>query len=161
MKTFFKEEILDRLKIAVNVSSDSELANALGVSKSTISNWKNRKSIDYDLVFSFCEHINLDWLLTGRGDMIKSNRTFPENHTSCPNPELGNTISKDNNNNTIPPAISNFSADTLIRLITDKDETIRSMAEEIGRLKERIALLECRLQKDASSADTHHTANVG
>lgn len=38
---------------------------------------------------------------------------------------------------------------------------ILEQAEEIGRLKERISLLECRLQKDASSADTHHTANVG
>lgn len=156
-----KKERLNSIIRFYSGGKPSVFAKFLGVAPSTISSWLTRDTFDYDLIFAKCENISPEWLLTGRGDMIKSDRTFPENHTSCPNPELGNTISKDNNNNTIPPAISNFSADTLIRLITDKDETIRSMAEEIGRLKERMSLLECRLQKDASSADTHHTANVG
>lgn len=72
MKTFSKKDIVDRLKQALKAENNSDLANILGVNKSTISNWINRDSIDYDLVFSFCEHINLDWLLTGRGDMHKS-----------------------------------------------------------------------------------------
>ena len=70
MKTFSsKEEILNRLKQAYNIQKDTELASLLGVSKSTISNWISRNSIDYDRVFSLCEHINIDWLLTGRGSM--------------------------------------------------------------------------------------------
>lgn len=75
MKTFSKIDIINRLKLVINASSDTDLANVLGVGKSTISNWRNRQSIDYDLVFSFCEHINLDWLLTGEGDMLKNNNT--------------------------------------------------------------------------------------
>ena len=159
--------ILERLKEYIDSKgiSVSAFEKSIGMSNASFGkSLKNKGAIGTDKLENILivyPDLSPDWLLTGRGDMIKSNRTFPENHTSCPNPELGNTISKDNNNNTIPPAISNFSADTLIRLITDKDETIRSMAEEIGRLKERISLLECRLQKDASSADTHHTANVG
>ena len=163
----FMDKILDRIqRIAINEGiTIGALERKIGASKGVLSRAISKGTdIQSKWIQILVENYPLyssDWLLTGRGDMIKSNRTFPENHTSCPNPELGNTISKDNNNNTIPQAISNFSADTLIRLITDKDETIRSMAEEIGRLKERISLLECRLQKDASSADTHHTANVG
>ena len=159
--------ILERLKEYIDSKgiSVSAFEKSIGMSNASFGkSLKNKGAIGTDKLENILivyPDLSPEWLLTGRGDMIKSNRTFPENHTSCPNLELGNTISKDNNNNTIPPAISNFSADTLIRLITDKDETIRSMAEEIGRLKERISLLECRLQKDASSADTHHTANVG
>ncbi|MBR6640460.1 MAG: LexA family transcriptional regulator [Muribaculaceae bacterium] len=71
MKTFSKKDIVNRLRQVVNAENNSDLANKLGVRKSTISNWINRDSIDYDLVFSFCEHVNLDWLLTGRGEMLK------------------------------------------------------------------------------------------
>lgn len=63
---------MNRLKEAYNIQKDTELATLLGVSKSTLSNWSSRNTIDYDKVFSLCEHINIDWLLTGRGSMLKS-----------------------------------------------------------------------------------------
>jgi phage repressor protein C with HTH and peptisase S24 domain len=61
------DEILSRLKEALDISSNAELSRFLGVHKSTLSNWKARGSIDYDLVFSKCKHISRDWLLTGHG----------------------------------------------------------------------------------------------
>lgn len=79
MKTFYsKQDILNRLKEAYNIQKDIELANLLGISKSTLSNWVSRDSLDYDKVFSKCEHINIDWLLTGRGSMLRENQQ-PEN----------------------------------------------------------------------------------
>ena len=76
MKTFYtKQDVLNRLKEAYNIQKDTELAALLGVSKSTLSNWSSRNTIDYDKVFSLCEHINIDWLLTGRGSMLKSEPT--------------------------------------------------------------------------------------
>lgn len=75
MKTFYsKQDILNRLKEAYNIQKDIELANLLGISKSTLSNWVSRDSLDYDKVFSKCEHINIDWLLTGRGSMLRENQ---------------------------------------------------------------------------------------
>lgn len=66
-----KTLILNRLKKINNFSTDIDLANFLGISKSTLSNWYKRNSIDYDLVFSKCEQrVNRDWLLTGRGNMF-------------------------------------------------------------------------------------------
>lgn len=159
--------ILERLKEYIDSKgiSVSAFEKSIGMSNASFGkSLKNKGAIGTDKlenILTVYPDLSPDWLLTGRGEMLKSKHTFPENHTSCPNPELGNTISKDSDNNPIPQANSNFSADTILRLIADKDETIRYMAEEIGRLKERIAMLECRLQKDASSADTHHTANVG
>lgn len=72
MKTLIsKADMLDRIKICQGLKTDAELARFLGISPATLSNWKSRDSIDYDLVFSKCENTNLDWLLTGRGDMEK------------------------------------------------------------------------------------------
>lgn len=68
MKTNLEiEGILSRLKEALEIDSDVELSRFLEVSKSTLSNWKRRGTIDYDLVFSKCEHLSKDWILTGAG----------------------------------------------------------------------------------------------
>ena len=66
-----KADILDRIKLVAESSTDAGLARFLGISPATLSNWKSRGSIDYDLVFSKCEHVDFDWLLTGRGDMMR------------------------------------------------------------------------------------------
>ena len=68
MKIYSVGDILERLKKILSIESDQELAAALGVSKAAISNWKRRKTIEYERVFSVCEHVSLDWLLTGEGD---------------------------------------------------------------------------------------------
>lgn len=91
MKTFSSKEIIERLKIGMELSSDNALADILGVSKTTLSNWKSRNSLDFPLVFSLCEHISLDWLLTGKGKMLKSNAQ--EDEEAAPkisyNPQVG------------------------------------------------------------------------
>ena len=81
MKTFYsKQGIINRLKEAYNIQKDTDLANLLGISKSTLSNWVSRDSIDFDKVFSLCEHIDINWLLTGRGSILKedSEQVLPE-----------------------------------------------------------------------------------
>lgn len=91
MKTISSKEIIERLKIGLELSSDNALADTLGVSKTTLSNWKSRNSLDFPLVFSLCEHISLDWLLTGKGKMLKSNAQ--EDEEAAPkisyNPQVG------------------------------------------------------------------------
>lgn len=91
MKTLSSKEIIERLKIGLELSSDNALADTLGVSKTTLSNWKSRNSLDFPLVFSLCEQISLDWLLTGKGKMLKSNAQ--EDEEAAPkisyNPQVG------------------------------------------------------------------------
>lgn len=72
MKTLSSQEVILRLKKALNISTDIELANYLGISKSTLSNWKARNTLDLPLLFSLCEQISIDWLLTGKGEMLKN-----------------------------------------------------------------------------------------
>lgn len=70
MKTFSSDEVLDRLKLALRIETDSELANILGIKRATLSNWRSRNSIDLPLLFSKCESISLDWLIKGEGEMV-------------------------------------------------------------------------------------------
>lgn len=114
MKTFSSDEILNRLKVALEVATDTELAGLLNIKKATISNWRSRNSIDFPLVFSFCEHINLDWLITGRGNKSLSPTQERADIEQIVQPEQNQTLFN----------------------------KVLEQAEEIGRLKEKVAQLE-------------------
>lgn len=65
------ELFFERIKRALDVTTDKELGQVLDLNKSTLSMWKKREKVDYELLFNKCEHINLHWLLTGEGEMLK------------------------------------------------------------------------------------------
>lgn len=67
-------EIISRLKQCASIQYDGEIAKTLGLSKSAFSERKRRKSLPIDKIRLFCERmsINMDWLLTGEGDMHKT-----------------------------------------------------------------------------------------
>ncbi|MDR2936886.1 MAG: helix-turn-helix domain containing protein [Rikenellaceae bacterium] len=66
------KNILIRLKSALGVVTDTELAEALGVKQNTISTWKTRGTIDFPLVISKCDNIDLNWLFLGEGSMLRA-----------------------------------------------------------------------------------------
>lgn len=55
----------------------SQLARILDVTPQAISTWLSRNTFDQELVYAKCENINPDWLLTGRGSMLKSEGSAP------------------------------------------------------------------------------------
>ena len=81
------------------------------------------------------------WLLTGDGEMLTTDTPGASSgaQKSCGDPLV----------------------DKLLGIIADKDELIRSQAEDIGRLRVQISQLTQRLQKNADAADTSVTAHVG
>lgn len=58
--------ILGRLKQHYGFITNAQLANRLNVAPNTISGWIKRNSIDYDLIFSKCDDIDMNWLLLGK-----------------------------------------------------------------------------------------------
>ncbi|WP_407483660.1 LexA family transcriptional regulator [Elizabethkingia anophelis] len=66
-----KSLILDGIKEHLGFSKDSELASFLGIARNTLSTWRSRNSIDYDLIISKCDQIDANWLITGKGNMLK------------------------------------------------------------------------------------------
>ncbi len=49
----------------------AQFASRLGISPQGLSTWIKRNTFDTELIFSKCEEISAQWLLTGEGDMLK------------------------------------------------------------------------------------------
>lgn len=63
--------ILKQIKEFKNFKTDGEFADFLGITPQVLSNWKSRNTFDVELLYTKCEFINPEWLLTGRGEMLK------------------------------------------------------------------------------------------
>lgn len=52
----------------------AQFANTIGVSPQAVSTWISRDTLDAERLFTYCEHVNAEWLLSnGNGPMIKEN----------------------------------------------------------------------------------------
>ena len=61
--------IIKRAKQALNLKRDSELAEYLGVSIATVTNWGARNSIDFRLLLDkLGDKVDYNWLLLGKGN---------------------------------------------------------------------------------------------
>lgn len=69
-----KTLVLDRIKFFYKLKGNADLARFLGVAPNTITNWYGRKTFDLDTIYTKCVDINLDWLLTGEGNMLRADK---------------------------------------------------------------------------------------
>lgn len=79
--------ILKKLKNVLHAETDQQLATVLGVSPQVLSNWKNRKRIDYSLIIDFSKkhNINLHWLF---GNESGENYIVPDSNKQNVNEEV-------------------------------------------------------------------------
>ncbi|WP_449255613.1 helix-turn-helix domain-containing protein [Bosea sp. (in: a-proteobacteria)] len=66
--------IIERLKSAIDVNTDADLAAALSISRTTLSNWRARNSVPLSRIREACRkyRIPIDYLLTG--DLLHANQ---------------------------------------------------------------------------------------
>ncbi len=64
-KNLDKPAVLDRIKEHYSLRGNADLARFLGVAPNTITNWYNRLTFDIDAIYTKCEGIDFNWLLTG------------------------------------------------------------------------------------------------
>ena len=64
--------MLNDLEKYLSFKKKSDFADLLGISPSTLSTWKARKTFDAELIFAKCKFVNPEWLLTGEGKMLKA-----------------------------------------------------------------------------------------
>lgn len=74
-----KTLILNAIKEHYNFASNADFARFLGISPQSLSNWYSRNTFDYEIIYTKCVGINIDWLFTGEGNMLKQEQ--PEKHT--------------------------------------------------------------------------------
>jgi hypothetical protein len=66
-----KTQIINSIKSYLGFKKDIDFADFLGINQSTLSSWHKRGSINYELIIEKCNNINANWLLTGKGEMLK------------------------------------------------------------------------------------------
>lgn len=124
----------------------SAFANAIGVAPSVVENivGKRQGKPSFDVVEKVCAiaEVNTTWLITGRGEAFDFRSDEEKEKTVVASPNHG-------------------IEDKLLAIIQEKDNVIRKQAEEIGQLRERIAQMQQRFEKDAANANTGTIANVG
>ena len=52
----------------------ARFAKRLGVRPQTINTWESRETFDIELIYSKCEGVSGDWLLSGEGKMMRASR---------------------------------------------------------------------------------------
>ena len=124
----------------------SAFASAIGVAPSVIENivGKRQGKPSFDVVEKVCAiaEINTIWLITGRGDAFDFRPEEEKEKMACTSPSTG-------------------IEDKLLAIIQEKDVVIREQAEEIGQLRERVAQMGQRFEKDAANVNTDTIASVG
>ena len=122
--------ILKNLKSKTGARNDAEIAAFFEVKPGTISAWKVRNSINYDLLIAKCKENNYDL-----NEII-----------------LGETtICSDKNPDILPKTQS---SDAIINVISQLNSEIIKLAEEIGSLKEQNKAL----RKQAGYSSNHLAA---
>ena len=66
-----KSDMIERLIEYYSDGIKAKFAQKLGLKPQTINGWIIRNTFDAELIFSKCEGVSPEWLLTGRGDMLR------------------------------------------------------------------------------------------
>lgn len=72
-----KPMVLDRIKEYYKLKGNADLARFLGVAPNTITNWYGRKTFDIDVIYTKCVDMDMNWLLTGEGNMCRNEESQP------------------------------------------------------------------------------------
>lgn len=72
-----KDRLLDLIGHFSN-GNKSEFARMIGVSPQAINTWISRDTFDIETIYSKCVNVSPEWLLTGKGPMLKSEREEPQ-----------------------------------------------------------------------------------
>lgn len=73
-----KSMIINQIKDYYKFKSDAEFARFLGIKPQTLSSWYSRNTFDIDLMYAKCVEIDGNWLLSGKGPMLKSDMKIQE-----------------------------------------------------------------------------------
>jgi hypothetical protein len=146
-----KTLILRRFKDAKNIKKDLDLASHLGINQSTLANWKHRNSIDFDILFSFCDNISLDWLIFGIGEMFRKNEEKPPENIQISNRQCRSVQNNFGKNSTSePPAEygnTQLTIQSLHNTIEAQQRTIEAQQHTINTQQELIDLLKKQLSE--------------
>lgn len=88
------DDILDRLKIALHLSRDKELADWFQVGPNMISLWRKRNSLDYTKLFKICIKcdISISWIILARSPIWLEGSGLNINPDSISREDIKNAV---------------------------------------------------------------------
>lgn len=126
------ESIHDRITQLVNKFGEGKntvFASIIGSSEANVRGYRASVMPKYDFLEKIARSfdVDLNWLLTGRGSMLRDSETSEENKSSS-----------------MPVAtpITPAEESIIYKMLKEKDEEVKALIRENGRLEERIRQLE-------------------
>ena len=137
-----KCSMLEEMIIYYAEGNKSLFSRKLGVKPQTINTWLNRKTFDAELIYSKCEYISGDWLLSGVGEMIKS--------TDSQNIQITNSAAAVNVNAPINAPITAQSGheESHLRALLSEKEKVLAEKERMIEEKERLIQILLKSQQN-------------
>lgn len=80
-----KKLIINDLMNYYKFKKYADFANFLDIKPQVLSNWISRNTFDFEIIYTKCVEINPDWLMTGKGEMLRQNETNVINEPSAVN----------------------------------------------------------------------------
>ena len=120
-----KQDILESIINYYSGGNKSKFASMIGVKPQTINTWLLRGTFDIELIYSKCEHLSGDWLLSGEGEMLRSTNEAIANGD--------NSVAVNNNSGSIATGDTNAMAEKIAlleRLLDEKERTIKILMEK-------------------------------
>lgn len=114
----------------------TRFAKRLGLTPQGVSTWLSRGTIDYELVYAKCEHLNAEWLLTGRGSMLRKDVPTPSEPVSAPSDAI---------------------AMRLMDKLDQKDAENKHLQSELRTLTAELAAIKALHSQSQNKESDHHT----
>lgn len=157
-----KSAISERIQMLITEFCDGKnlpFAKAIGINESNIRSYIAGTQPRFDVLAAIADKfaVNCEWLLTGRGEMTKTNQSTPVEHMQTGYVSKNKDKEKIDNSQGTPPEIF----DKLLSTIKEQQITIKEQAEEIGILKQTIVQLKQESAGRVSGAGSSTLAGVG
>ena len=153
---FYANGSVKRFSEMIHLSSSQKLNRVFNLDRRN----NEYPEVSSDILLSIANmfvDINTEWLLTGRGEMTKTNQPTPAEYIHTSYASKNKDKEKNDNNQGLSPEIF----DKLLSTIKEQQVTIKEQAEEIGILKHTIVQLRQESAGRVSGAESSTLAGVG
>ncbi len=124
--------ILSKIIEYKKFKSDAEFARFLGITPQNLSKWKTRGTYDIELLYTKCPELSAEWLLSGKGEMLKNESISQK--TSNSNNSLNSNIGTVKGN----VAISHNDISNLIELQKGSQEERKEFNQRLKTSQEQL-----------------------
>jgi len=127
------------------IKTDAKLSDYWNITPTTVTNWRKRNSIPFERIITFCEDegISLDYIFTGKGEMIRRD-------VEGDDPEISELLERARKVLKSGNKVAHEALEAGIRYLFQAIDDLENMKETKKRQKNmelRMASLETRLKK--------------